>query len=156
MRTRKRMEPTMAPMTMLVTVIPEPEEERRGAKSVLNRCASLFSSITQARGNSQTTNSLRQHTAFSRRRAQGEEGEEGSGDKQAAVAPSAWLWRGAAGSYSGKHSNNIQKKRNEMSWSLGKRETGAGKTNKHNEKELKSDLKSLRQRYQPVKEWVWK
>lgn len=37
MRTRKRMEPTMAPMMMLVTVIPETEEEERGAESVLNR-----------------------------------------------------------------------------------------------------------------------
>lgn len=38
MRTRKRMEPTMAPMMMLVTVIPErEEEEERGAESVLDR-----------------------------------------------------------------------------------------------------------------------
>lgn len=71
MRARKRMEPTMAPMMMLVTVIPESEEER-AAKSVLNRSASLVLSITQTRGNSQTTNSLQQDTAFSRRRAQGE------------------------------------------------------------------------------------
>lgn len=63
----------MAPMMMLVTVIPETEEER-GAESVLNRCASLVSSITRTGGNSQATNSLRQDTAFSRRRAQGEEG----------------------------------------------------------------------------------
>lgn len=67
------MEPTMAPMMMLVTVIPETEEER-GAGSVLNTCASLVSSITPTGGNSQATNSLRQDTAFSRRRAQGEEG----------------------------------------------------------------------------------
>lgn len=40
------MEPTMAPMMMLVTVIPETEEES-GAKSVLNRCTSLVLSFTQ-------------------------------------------------------------------------------------------------------------
>lgn len=45
MRPRKRMEPTMAPMMMLVTVIPETEEER-GAERALNRCASLVSSVT--------------------------------------------------------------------------------------------------------------
>lgn len=67
------MEPTMAPMMMLVTVIPETEEER-GANSVLSRCASLVSSITRTRGISQTTNILQQDMAFSRRRAQGEQG----------------------------------------------------------------------------------
>lgn len=43
MRARKRMEPAMAPMMMLVLVIPETEEERRverECKCVLITCVS--------------------------------------------------------------------------------------------------------------------
>lgn len=67
------MEPTIAPMMMLVTVIPKTEEER-GAESVLIRRPSLVLSVTQTRGSSQTTNRLDQDTSISRRRVQGEEG----------------------------------------------------------------------------------
>lgn len=145
------MEPTMAPMMMLVTVIPETEEER-AAKSVLKTDERRLSRQSHEHEGihkqSAAGHGIQQEKSSRRIR------EEGTGDKHAAVTPSAWLWRGVVGSYSGEQSNNIQK---ELIWDEVWVRERSRETNKHNEKELKSDLKSLRQRHQPInKEWVWK
>lgn len=106
------MEPTIAPMMMLVTVIPETEEER-GAESVLIRCPSLVLSVTQTRGSSQTTNRLDQDTSISRRRVQGEEGRKKVGI--VTLLPRQRDSEKERRALNQGNGNNIQKKLTEMS-----------------------------------------
>lgn len=83
------MEPTMAPMMMLVTVIPETEEERaEGGQSVLNRRPPVaflvdHTNTREFTNHKQTAagHGIQQEKSSRRRR------EEGRGEERAAVAP---------------------------------------------------------------------